>query len=54
MLEWMTLALCALTLVLVLWLLWRRRDEQALHDLAAGLQKSAQAETERQEREMRD
>ncbi len=54
MLEWMTLALCALTLVLVLWLLWRRRDEQALHDLAAGLQKSAQAETERLERELRD
>ena len=54
MLEWMTLALCALTLVLVLWMLWRGRDEQRLRALAEGLQKSAQAETERLERELRD
>jgi len=54
MLEWMTLALCALTLVLVLWLVWRGRDEQGLRDLAEGLQASAQAETARLERELRD
>ena len=54
MLEWMTLALCALTLVLVLWMVWRGRDEQMLRDLAKGLQVSARAETERLERELRD
>ena len=57
MLQWMTPALCALTLVVVLVLLWmkgRGRDEQALRDLAEGLRRSAQAETERLEREVRD
>ena len=57
MLQWMTPALCALTLVAVLGMWWmglRGRNEQALRDLAEGLRQAAQAETERLERELRD
>jgi DNA recombination protein RmuC len=54
MLEWTSLALGALTLVLVLWMVWRGRDAQGLHALAEDLQKSAQAQAERLERELRD
>jgi DNA recombination protein RmuC len=57
MLEWMTPALCALTLVAVLatwWMGWRGRDEQALREFGEGLRQAAQSETERLERELRD
>lgn len=57
MLQWMTPALCALTLVVVFatwWMGWRGRNGQALRDLADGLRQSTQAEAERLEREVRD
>jgi DNA recombination protein RmuC len=52
--EWLLLALGALNLALVLWLLLRSRDDGPLRHLAGTMQQGARAEAERLERELRD
>lgn len=54
MIEWLVVALCGVTLLLVVWLLVRRNDDAALQRAVEAISQSARADSERLEREMRD
>ncbi len=54
MIEWLSIALGAVTLALVLWLLLRRNDEAPMQRALEALQQSLRADAERLERELRD
>ncbi|MCB2021509.1 MAG: DNA recombination protein RmuC [Burkholderiaceae bacterium] len=54
MIEWLSIALAAVTLCLVVWLLVRRNDEAPMQRALEALQQSSRADAERLERELRD
>ena len=54
MIEWLLVALCGVTLMLVAWLLLRRSDDAALQRAIDTISQSARADSERLERELRD
>ena len=54
MIEWLSIALAAVTLCLVVWLLVRRNDEAPMRRALEALQQSSRADAERLERELRD
>jgi DNA recombination protein RmuC len=54
MIEWLSIALAAVTLCLVVWLLVRRNDGAPMQRALEALQQSSRADAERLERELRD
>jgi len=54
MIEWLSAALAAANLVLLLWLLLRRADRSELTRATEALQRAGHADSERLERELRD